>query len=105
MAITAPILSQFVALLGPKGYCDDPEVLAPWLVDWRNLYHGQTLAMLSPESTQQVMAIMALARDAGIPLVPQGGNTSMVGGATPPGDWFCSAAVHAPDEPDQKCRC
>src|SRR5690606_27536833 len=60
--------------------------IAPWLDDWRGRYHGRAAAILSPATTAQVAAIVALARDLRVPLVPQGGNTSMVGGATPPPD-------------------
>ena len=77
------LLPRLKALLGPKGYSDDSDDLAPWLSDWRGIYHGAAMAMLSPSTVNDVSAIVALARDAGVPLVPQGGNTGMVGGATP----------------------
>ena len=79
-------IDRFVALLGPKGVTTDADDLAPWLSDWRGRYHGAAAAMLSPASTQQVAATVRLAAELGVPLVPQGGNTSMVGGATPPAD-------------------
>src|SRR6478672_10151267 len=66
------LLGKLRALLGPRGFSTDPDVLAPRLVDWRGRYHGRAAALLSPATTE-----------AGAPLVPQGGNTSMVGGATP----------------------
>ncbi|MDX3910077.1 MAG: FAD-binding oxidoreductase [Sphingobium sp.] len=80
------ILQRFSALLGPKGYTDAPEDIAPWLTDWRGRYHGNAAAILSPANTQEVAACIALAAEHGVALVPQGGNTSMVGGATPPLD-------------------
>ena len=64
----------------------DPELIAPWLTDWRERYHGRSPALLQPDSIKAVAAIVAAAGKAGVPLVPQGGNTSMVGGATPPDD-------------------
>lgn len=64
----------------------DPDALAPWLIDWRGRFQGAAPALLSPRSLEEVQAIVALAGAEGVPLVPQGGNTSMVGGATPPGD-------------------
>ena len=79
-------IDRFVALLGPKGVTTDADDLTPWLSDWRGRYHGAAAAMLSPASTQQVAATVKLAAALGVPLVPQGGNTSMVGGATPPAD-------------------
>ena len=60
--------------------------LQPWLTDWRGKFHGRSPAILSPAETDEVAAIVALAAELGVPLVPQGGNTSMVGGATPPPD-------------------
>ncbi len=80
------LLSRLRMLLGSKGYSDDAHELSPWLTDWRGIFHGRALAMLSPASTDEVSAIVALANEAGVPLVPQGGNTGMVGGATPSGE-------------------
>ena len=77
------LLRRLAGRLGPKGYSDDPADLAPWLTDWRGRYRGQAAAMLSPATAEEVAAAVALCASAGVPLVPQGGNTSMVGGATP----------------------
>jgi FAD/FMN-containing dehydrogenase len=84
--IDPAILERFRSLLGPKGIIDDPETVAPWTHDWRGRYHGKAAAILSPASTAEVAATVALAAELRLPLVPQGGNTSMVGGATPPVD-------------------
>lgn len=80
------IIARFIALLGPKGVVTDPEDIAPWTSDWRGRFHGTAAAILSPADVQEVAATVALAAELGIALVPQGGNTSMVGGATPPAD-------------------
>ncbi len=80
------IIDRFIALLGPKGVVTDPDDIAPWVSDWRGRYHGAAAAILAPASTQEVAATVALAAELGVALVPQGGNTSMVGGATPPAD-------------------
>ncbi len=79
------LLDRLRTLLGPKGFSTDPDLLAPWLTDWRGRYHGRAAALLSPASTPEVAAVVALAAEYDVPLVPQGGNTSMVGGATPDG--------------------
>ncbi|HWK35707.1 FAD-binding oxidoreductase [Sphingomonas sp.] len=71
---------------GPRIAVTDPDDIAPWLTDWRGRYHGRAPAILAPASTGEVQAIVAAARHGGVALVPQGGNTSMVGGATPPAD-------------------
>ena len=80
----SPALLQSLAdLLGPKGYSVDPDMMAPWLGDWRGKYHGAAAAMLSPASTDEVAAIVRLCAAEGVAIVPQGGNSGMVGGATP----------------------
>jgi FAD/FMN-containing dehydrogenase len=76
-------LSSFFDLLGPAGFRDDPDDLAPWLTDWRGRYTGKAAALLSPASTDEVAAIIRLAAKHRIALVPQGGNSGMVAGATP----------------------
>jgi len=75
--------TALAALLGPAGLLTDPADIAPALTDWRGLYRGAALAVLRPASTEQVAGCVRLCADAGIAIVPQGGNTSMVGGATP----------------------
>ena len=79
-------IDRFKALLGPKGVITDPDDVAPWLTDWRGRFHGNAVAILQPISREEVAATITLAGELGVPLVPQGGNTSMVGGATPPPD-------------------
>ncbi len=77
------LLATLAQLLGPKGYTTDADAMAPWLTDWRGKYTGRAAAMLSPASTEEVAAVVRLCADARIALVPQGGNSGMVGGATP----------------------
>lgn len=77
------ILSEFRAILGPKGYSDEPDVIAPWLTDWRGRFTGTAAALLSPANTHEVAAVVKLAAQHQISLVPQGGNSGMVAGATP----------------------
>jgi len=74
------------AELGDKAVISDPTDIAPWLSDWRGRFHGQAPAMLAPDTTAAVQFTVGRAHELGVALVPQGGNTSMVGGATPPGD-------------------
>ncbi len=76
-------LQALKKLLGPKGFSDDPVDLAPWLTDWRGRYTGKAAALLSPANTQEVRAIVKIAAQYKIALVPQGGNSGMVAGATP----------------------
>lgn len=79
-------IEGFRRILGDKGITIEQDDIAPWLNDWRGHYHGAAAAILSPATTKELAACVRLAAEHGIPLVPQGGNTSMVGGATPPAD-------------------
>jgi len=80
------LLEELEALLGPRGFTRAAGDMAPWLTDWRGRYRGAAAALLSPGSTNEVAAIVARCAEAGVAIVPQGGNSSMVGGATPPAD-------------------
>ncbi|MBB5706062.1 FAD-binding oxidoreductase [Sphingopyxis panaciterrulae] len=77
------LLDRLQALLGDKGFSDDADAMAPWLTDWRGKYHGRAAAMLSPATTGEVAAVVRLCAQEDAALVPQGGNSGMVGGATP----------------------
>jgi FAD/FMN-containing dehydrogenase len=71
---------------GPRTVIRDPAEIEPWLTDWRGRVHGAAAAILAPASTGEVVEIVKLAAEHRVPLVPQGGNTGMVAGATPPPD-------------------
>lgn len=77
------LLAKLMDRLGPKGFTSDPADLDPWLEDWRKRYRGSAAAMLSPANVADVSDIVRFCAEARVPLVPQGGNTSMVGGAVP----------------------
>ena len=84
MAYPSPaLLDKLERLLGAKGFTRDAADLAPWLTDWRGRYRGAAAALLSPANREEAAMIVRLCAAAKVPLVPQGGNTSMVGGATP----------------------
>jgi FAD/FMN-containing dehydrogenase len=76
-------LTQAAALLGDRGLTRDPDLMAPWLTDWRGRFHGQALALASPASTAETAELVRLCARHGVPIVPQGGNSGMCGGATP----------------------
>jgi FAD/FMN-containing dehydrogenase len=80
------LLSTLKTRLGPKAVITDPKDIEPWVTDWRGRVHGASLAILAPASTAEVVEIVRLAAEHRVPLVPQGGNTGMAGGATPPAD-------------------
>jgi FAD/FMN-containing dehydrogenase len=76
-------LTELRELLGPKGFVDDHDTMAPWLTDWRGRYTGTAAALLSPANTREVSEILKIASKYRLSLVPQGGNSGMVAGATP----------------------
>jgi FAD/FMN-containing dehydrogenase len=73
----------FRELLDVGGVVDDPERIATYATDQRQLFTGSTSAVLRPATTKQVGDVVRLAARLGIGIVPQGGNTSYCGGATP----------------------
>ncbi len=80
------LIAEVRARFGERAAITDPVEIEPWLSDWRGRYHGRSEAILAPSSTEEVAAIVRLAGELGVALVPQGGNTGMVAGATPPED-------------------
>jgi len=70
-------------IVGPGGWKTDPTELAPHLSEPRGLVTGRTRILLLPDSTEKVSAIVSTCAQAGIAVVPQGGNTGLCGGATP----------------------
>jgi FAD/FMN-containing dehydrogenase len=76
-------LRKAADLLGPRGMTQDPELVRPWLTDWRGRFTGKALALASPASTAEVSGLVTLCAEHGVPIVPQGGNSGMSGGATP----------------------
>jgi FAD/FMN-containing dehydrogenase len=85
-AAEAKLIDQAREKLGPKAVITDSQEIEPWLTDWRGRVHGAAPAMLAPASTEEVAEIVRLASEYRVPLVPQGGNTGMAAGATPPTD-------------------
>jgi FAD/FMN-containing dehydrogenase len=79
----AALLDDLRAIAGERAVLTDPLDMAAYLEDWRRLYRGRALAVLRPASTDDVAAMVRRCAAAGVAIVPQGGNTSMVGGATP----------------------
>ncbi|MBB6093561.1 FAD/FMN-containing dehydrogenase [Povalibacter uvarum] len=82
----AGALDRLRGIVGPQGFLDQAGDVEPFVVDHRKLYRGTTPLVLRPESTEEVAAILRLCNEAGIGVVPVGGNTSYCGGATPSSD-------------------
>jgi len=84
MRVLAPdLLARFIAIVGEKYAVTDPSAQEPYLVEMRDLYHGQTPVVLRPRSVDEVAAILKLANETKTAVVPQGGNTGLVGGQIP----------------------
>ena len=77
-------------LLGPKGWSEDPDRLAPKLVEWRDRWHGHTPLLALPANTAEVAGVVDICRAAGVAITPQGGNTGLVGGQIPQGEILLS---------------
>lgn len=79
-------LEALVAAAGPGNATRDVDDMAPHLIDWRRKHRGVTPLLLLPRNTGEVVAIVKAAGRHGVALVPQGGNTGLVGGGIPPAD-------------------
>ena len=77
------LLNRFTAIVGPKYAVTDKSAQEPYLVEMRDLYHGRTPVVLRPGSVDEVSAILKLANETRTAIVPQGGNTGLVGGQIP----------------------
>ncbi|HWY60909.1 MAG TPA: FAD-binding oxidoreductase [Rhizomicrobium sp.] len=77
------VLARLKAAVGAKGFSEDPNEIAPHLEEWRSKYRGKSALILKPASTAEVAAILAICGETGTPVVPQGGNTGLVGGQIP----------------------
>ncbi|MGE0118385.1 MAG: FAD-binding oxidoreductase [Dongiaceae bacterium] len=85
-AVPSDLLDGIKAAVGPKGWSDDAARLEPSLVDWRQRYRGRTPLLVRPGSTAEVATVVRLCAAARVPVVPQGGNTSLCGGSIPSAD-------------------
>jgi len=83
-AILSPdLIAGFTEIVGAAHALTDPDQQLPYLREWRDMYEGRASMVLRPGSTEEVSQILALANEHGIPVVPQAGNTGLVGGQIP----------------------
>ena len=75
--------AQLAAIVGARNVMTAEDDKVPYLREWRDLYRGTARAVVRPASTEEVVAIIKLANATGTPVVPQGGNTGLVGGQIP----------------------
>src|SRR5215467_129895 len=81
--IPPDLIARFAAIVGQRYAVTDPTEIAPYLTEERGLYHGRSPLVLRPSSVAEVAAILKVANETRTPIVPQGGNTGLVGGQTP----------------------
>jgi FAD/FMN-containing dehydrogenase len=79
----APLLSTLRAIVGEANVLTSDADVAPYVTDWRDRYQGRTRAVVRPGTTAEVAAVVRCCGEHGVPIVPQGGNTGLCGGATP----------------------
>jgi len=82
---TDTLLAELVAIVGPAHVLTAAADLAPFVTDWRGRYRGAARCVVRPATAAEVSAVVRACVAAGAPIVPQGGNTSLCGGATPDG--------------------
>src|SRR6266849_259591 len=84
--LDSAVLARFAAIVGAKHAITDREAQAPYLFEMRDMFHGRTPMVLRPGSVAEVARILALAHETATAVVPQGGNTGLVGGQIPHDD-------------------
>ena len=88
--VPADVLSRLKAVLGEGGWSQDPERLAPKLIEWRDRWTGETPFLALPKTTADVAAVVGICFESGTPITTQGGNTGLVGGQIPQGEVLLS---------------
>ena len=83
MPLDQALFDRLAAIVGPAGCISDAAAMAPYLHEERGLYHGKAALVIRPATTAQVAAVVKACADAKLPIVPQGGNTGLCGGASP----------------------
>ena len=84
MSVDLPsLLDALRAALGPAQVLTDPDLRASYETDWSRRWHGQAAAVVRPGSTDEVSVVLRACASAGVAVVPQGGNTGLVGGSVP----------------------
>ncbi|MBK5915411.1 FAD-binding oxidoreductase [Rhodocyclus purpureus] len=77
------LLARLAAIVGPAQVLTGAGDMAPALSDWRGRYRGAARCVVRPGTAAEVAAVVRACSEAGVPIVPQGGNTGLCGGATP----------------------
>lgn len=80
---TNNFIHDLTAIVGAQGILTNPKDTQSYNTDWREIFQGNSIAVLRPQNTQEVANIVKLCTQHNVAIIPQGGNTSLVGGATP----------------------
>ncbi len=80
-----PLLERLARIVGEANVLTDPKTVEPFVQDWRGAYRGRASAVVRPASACEVAEVVRTCVAAHVPMVPQGGNTGMCGGAVPDG--------------------
>ena len=83
-------ISALKSALDEKSWSEDPDRLEPHLTEWRDKYFGESPLLLMPATTAQVSEAVKICSHHGVAIMPQGGNTGLVGGNTPQGEILLS---------------
>lgn len=84
--VVGELRSALLQLVGEKGVLVEPDDIAPYCEDWRQIFKGATPAVVRPANKEEVAAVVRFCAERRIAVVPHGGNTSMLGCATPSAD-------------------
>ena len=82
-AVSQQTLARLIAVVGDKNAITDQDKQAPYLVEFRALWTGHTPVVLRPGSTAEVAEILKICNETSTAIIPQGGNTGLVGGQIP----------------------
>src|SRR6185503_12874768 len=81
--MTPDLLTQFAAIVGEKNVIRDAAEMAGYMKEWRDIWIGKSPLVMRPSSTEEISRILKLASETGTAIVPQSGNTGLVGGQIP----------------------
>ncbi len=81
--VTTDVLERLRAVTGPAGIIEDPADVAPYCKSWRDDWQGTAPAVLRPQSTEEAARIVRICAEAGVGIIPQGGNTGLTGAGQP----------------------
>src|SRR5438874_12802008 len=80
------VVDRLKAAVGPAGTIDDPVDMAPYCKSFRDDWEGRVPLVLKPQSTAEVASVVRICAEAGVGIIPQGGNTGLTGGSVPHAD-------------------